>query len=195
MAAPEPTMKRETRTIIVLAVLFVGLAVALFVQQGGLSGDPTPTPPPTPIFQRLFPELEVLQIQAIRLLVPFTGDSFTITRLPDGTWSAPGVDGTLDTEAATLIARTVVLMPYRHSFTPPEDASLEQYGFLPEGNEFSILFITTEGQQHIISVGYPSQDEPTFYVSVDNRDELYMVERGPLEFLAGYFSEPPMLPE
>jgi hypothetical protein len=188
-------MKRESRTLIVMVLLFVGLAAALFVQQGGLSGDPTPTPRPTPVFQRLFPELEVLQIQAIRLLVPFTGDSFTITRQADGTWSAPGMDGRLDPEAATLIARTIVLMPYRHSFIPPEDASMEQYGFLPEGNEFSILFITVEGQQHIISVGFPSQDQPTFYVTVDDRDELYMVERGPLEFLADYFSQPPVLPE
>jgi hypothetical protein len=187
-------MRSNLRTLAFLAVLFVALALALVVQQGGLTPTGQPVAP-TAIFQRLFPDLEVRQLQAIRLLVPYADESFTIARAADGTWAAPGYEGRLDPEAATVITRTVVLLPYRHRFLPPEDADLEQYGFVPDQNEFAILFVTLDGEQHSINIGFPSRDSPTFYVLVDDRPEIYLVERPPLDVLAGYFRERPILDE
>lgn len=187
-------MKGNLRMLGILSLIFVALLVTLLVQQDGIDFmENRPTPQPTAILERVFPELELLRLQAVQLQVPVTGDSFTIARRGDGTWTAPGMDGELDTQAATLIARTVVLLPYRDSFSIDDAADLTQYGFIPEGGEFAILFITVDGEEHIVTIGYPNMNSPTFYALVDDRPEVYLIERPPLDFLVSYFREPPII--
>ncbi|GAB4508576.1 MAG: hypothetical protein OHK0046_01410 [Anaerolineae bacterium] len=181
------------RTLIILAVLFLGLLVVVLLQGNESADSLTPTVEAIRGFERVFPELEVLDIDAIQLLDPSTSQEFTIARRnEDGIWTAPAFPNqTLDAEAATLIARTIALLPYRRSFTIEEDTDYTQYGLAPEP-DFLIQFITSDGQGHSVALGEPTFESPTFYGLVDDRLEIYLIERAPIDFLLRYFVEPPV---
>ena len=47
------------------------------------------------------------------------------------------------------------------------------------------------GEEHIVAVGGPGRNDPIFYALIDERDELYILDRAAIDFLAEYFFEPP----
>ncbi len=184
---------KQFRTLIILVVIFIGLLIALYLQANPPSGASATPTPNILAFERIFPDLEVLDIVAIQLRDPSTQEDFTIARrIEDSQWTAPAYpDDVLDVEAATLIARTLVLMPYRRSFEITEDTDLTQFGFDPDA-DFYIQFIMVDGEQHSIAIGEPTFDGPTFYTLVDDRPIIYLIERAPIDFLLGYFINPPV---
>lgn len=187
---------KDLRTLLVLAIVFVALVGVFFLQDQAInqSATPVPSPEPTAMLRRVFPDLQLTRIQAIRMFFPDTEREFVIARSGDGTWSAPGTDGTLDQEAAGLIGGTMVLLPYRRVFSIEDNTNLAQYGFDPSGDLW-LQFITTDGEEHIVAIGNPAQDEtPTFYALVDDRKEIYLIERAPVDFLVRYFISPPVTP-
>lgn len=183
------------RTLLILAIAFVALVGVLFLQEKALNENAPPTvpPQPTPILERVFPELELSRITAIRMIVPDTGRELIIARNEGGEWVAPALDGTFDQEAAVLIGRTMVLLPYRRSFDIDETTNLAQYGFDPNGGIWLQLF-TIDEEEHTVAIGDPSFDSPTFYALVDDRPTLYLIERPPIDFLLQYFVNPPVTP-
>lgn len=189
-------MNRQFRTVSVLAGIFVFLVVIFILQEQNHSEDSSqplvPSPASTVTFQRIFPELAVLDLAAIRLFDPATEQDFTMARDGGtGEWEVLSHDGTLNAEMATLIARTVVLLPYRRSIAIEEDADLAPYGFHPTG-DFLIQFTTIDNQQHIVAIGAPVLDIPTFYGLVDDRPEVYLIERAAVDFLLENFVNPPL---
>lgn len=189
-------MRGNFRLMVVLVAVFGVLLVAVLFQpedSAPVEVPPTLTPEPTTVFQRVYPDLEVLDIVAVRLHNPANGENFTIARRPeDGMWTAPGYpDGALDTEAASFIAQTITLMPYRQAFEVDDDTALVQYGFDPNA-DFFIEFVTVDGGEHIIALGVPTQGQRSYYSLVDERPEIYVIERGPVDFLVEYFVNPPV---
>lgn len=192
-------MKRRTRRnfsgLLLLIVIFVGLLGIVFFQNSQIERDslPQPTVIPTGFLQRIFPDLEVRNIAAIRLLNPVNGDEFVLARrAEDGLWTAPAYpDRALDTEMASFIAQTIALLPYRQSFDIDEDTDLSQFGLRSTG-DFLIQFTTLEGEAHAVIIGEPTFESPTFYSIVDDRPEIYILERAPIDFLIDNFIEPPL---
>ena len=183
---------RRQRSLILLGIAFVLMFAALVWQQREQEQQAAaPTPFPTPHLDRVFPELEVLAIQAVQLGVPGMERTLTLTRAEDGTWNAIGMDGELDAEAATAIARTLALLPYSQRFDIDDDTDLRQFGFRPAG-DFFIQFITVFGDEHIVAVGEPSFEGPTYYALVDDRPQVYLLERGPVDFLVNHYMDPPV---
>lgn len=180
------------RGLIVLLVVFVVMAAALYFQERDLEEDAAATPVPTPYLQRVFPDMEVLRLQAVQLLDPNTGDDLILARGETGAWTAPGIEGTLDTDAATAIARTIILLPYMDTFTLEDDNNLSAYGF----GYFNIQFITVEAEEHVVAIGNPAPHlvagQPAFYALVDDRPEVYLVQRGAISFLIDQFMNPPI---
>lgn len=184
-----------------LLALFVALA-ALALLQGrqpppALPAAPTTTailalsPIPTGTLLRVFPELAVRDIQAIRLESAASAQPFTISRRPDGVWAAPDAAGTLDLDAASAIARTFALLPYGRSINIVPDTDLSAYGFT-ETPRLLFQLVLTDGSGHVIAVGGLTPDGSAYYALVDERDEIFLLERGPVDFLEGYIQSPPL---
>ncbi len=140
---------------------------------------------------RIFPDLRVLDIQAIRLEDLSSGQQLTLARDDDGTWTAPDLEGTLDETAATNIARTLVLLPYARSINIVPDTEFETYDLAPTPRlMFQIL--KTDGSSHVIAVGGLLDSEAAYYTLVDERDEIFETERGAVDFLKNQIGTPPI---
>jgi len=180
------------RTLFIMGVVFATLAIITVLQNQQISQVVlTPTAIATGTFQRVFPEMAVLDIQAIRLEAPQAGLDFTITRAEDGTWIAPESIQTLDEEVATALARTMVLLPYEQSMPLTEGLDLATYGFLPSPRLF-IEMLLSNGDTHFVAVGSPTPSQAAFYALVDERDTIYLLEPHAIAFLVTMLESPPL---
>lgn len=187
----------NARTLIFFLALFVVLAAIVFLQENEEAPPPPPTPTITPEFEfqgtllRVFPELAVLDIQAVRLEDLTTDSQLTLARDDEGQWTAPGLEGELDTSAASSIARTIVLLPYGRSINILNNTEFSDYGFNPAG-QMQIQVLKLDGSSHVIAVGGLTDSEASYYTLVDERDEIFEVERGPVDFLRNHILSPPI---
>ncbi len=183
-------MKRRRLPLIIMAIAFIALVgiTALF---------PPPTTPifPTPTgtvvvpFYRVFPELSVFDIAAIRLRSPETNRVFTIARNAEGVWQAVSPSGTLEEGAGSALARTISLLPYT-SITEA-GAALETYGFTPEGI-LSVEIVLIDGSGHAVAIGYRTPTAAGYYAFVDEDPALYILDRAPIDYLISLLRDPPI---
>ena len=148
--------------------------------------------PPSGSLLRVFPELAVLDMEAIRLEDIATRQNLTLVRDEQGNWTIPGSTDVVDgTEAASGIARTLAIFPYSRSLNILTDTDFDAYGFSPNG-ELLFQIIKTDGSSHIIAIGNLTEDEQAYHTLVDDRDEIFQVERGPIDFLRSFIFSPPI---
>ncbi len=190
---------RRFRLIPVLLILFALLAAAVALQnQHIVTPTPWPTITPTPAISptptgtllRVFPDLAVLDIQAIRLQNIADGTEITLARDAAGNWTMPDTEQAVDSTGASAIARTLVLFPYAHSINILDDTKFSDYGFDPNP-ELLISILKTDGETHTIAVGNLMDSALAYYVLVDERDEIFLVERGAVDFLRNSIASPP----
>ena len=93
--------------------------------------------------------------------------------------------------AASAIARTFALLPYGRSINIVADTDLSAYGFT-ETPHLLFQIILVDGGGHVIAVGGLTPDGSAYYALVDERDEIFLLERGPVDFLDGYIQSPPL---
>jgi hypothetical protein len=183
-------MKGRRLHLLLLAIGFAALVVvtALF---------PPPTAPlfPTPTgtvvvpFYRLFPDMAVLDIAAIRLRSPETERVFTIARNAEGVWQAITPSGTLAEEAGSALARTISLLPY--TSVSEAGAALSTYGFTPEGI-LSVEIVLVDGSGHGVAIGYRTPTATGYYALVDDDPMLYILDRAPIDYLISLLRNPPI---
>ncbi len=184
------TEMKNNRLLIVLLMVFVALAALLAIDDARQTAAvTTPTPGVNAVY--VFPDLTLDQIQAIRLRSPETGETFLLNRDADGSWTAPESTGTLDLTEANNIARTMILLPYGETLplNPGDDKSI--YGFTPEG-VLSIEIALTDGLSHVVAVGFRTPTSVSYYALVDDRPELYLLERPAVDFLISRLKSPPV---
>ena len=114
---------------------------------------------------------------------------FLLNRTANGTWTAPEASGTLNTPVADLIARTMILLPYTGTTQAETDMSV--YGFVPTAG-LTVEFVLTDGTTHGIVVGFRNPTETGYYAAVDNRAEIYILERAAVDFLISVLRNPPI---
>jgi hypothetical protein len=173
------------RTIFVLAGIFTALLIVTLVQNN-LGNQSTEQIDP---LLRIFPEMAVLDIQAIELRTPDGNYSFVISRADDGTWTAPNSTGALNTDAATTIAQTVVLLSFQRTMAEPEN--LTELGFNPYGI-FFIQVVMLNGENHGIAIGGLTPTQDTYYALIDERPDVYLVRREQIDYLMNYLLTPPV---
>ena len=171
-------------------VIFAALLVVAYLQMRAAPPPPA-APVPTPFLERVFPELAVLDIQAIRLEDPNGGSVFTISRAANGEWTALDTEGVLHAESATLMARTIALLPYQRVIEVNDDNDLTEFGFDPNGQLF-IQVLRTDGSANIIAIGGLTASQVAYYALVDEREGLYLIESGPVRFLLNFLQSPPL---
>ncbi len=173
-------MKRN-RSLLVLGGIFLVL-VALVVWQrlaedqtaqrllAEVPGDP------------LFPGLQRTDIQAVRIQLPDSEQSFTVARGADGIWTAPGYEREFDPAQAESIAATITLLPYYRRLDQAAQEPLTTYGFSPLGT-LLVQVVLNNGTQHAIAVGGLTPSGDTYYVILDAQPDVYVVERRAIDFL------------
>ncbi len=188
------------RMLTALGVIFLGLIGLFFYQEYDArnrreQAAAVPTQPPVSIedLPLVFTSFSVLDIQAVRIESTTTDEVFAISRAEDGTWTAPGSEGELDADTATLIARTMVLLPYQQRVATDATTDFESYGF-SELNPIGIFvqILLADGTTHAFAVGSRTPTQDAFYVLVDERDAIYLVEPRAIEFLRVQLRNPPI---
>jgi len=178
---------KTNRTLIFLLMGFVVLAVIVALQNAQQNAIlATPIPLTNAVFQTFGTD----DIQAVRLRSPESGESFSISRAADGTWTSES-SGTLDQTEANNIARTMVAMMFSDSFTVPEGDNLMTYGFTPEG-VLSVEIVLANGESHAVAVGYRTPTEENYYAVVDDRAGLYLIDRPAVDYLISRLKSPPI---
>ncbi|MEL6272874.1 MAG: hypothetical protein AAFR22_23920, partial [Chloroflexota bacterium] len=182
------------RLLLTLGLVFVVLVGILLLQIGGVPQfGAQPTPDPFGDIQRVLTDFTVVDIQAVRIGSPNTGEEFLITRSSDGTWTAPDVAGTLDAEVATAIARTMVILPYSGTVPLQEDTELAQFGFVVQNpRAVSVEILLVDGSTHALFFGGLTPLQDAFYAIVDEREQLYLVDPRAVEFLRLQLRNPPV---
>jgi hypothetical protein len=179
------------RVIIVLGTVFVALVVITYLQN-----RPKPiTVAPEDQFESFIGRdlnMTVLDIQAIRLRDPKANQSFVISRDATGNWTAPESEGSLDKDAASNIAKTVVVMPYKQTVALTDDTDLTQFGFQPDGSLLVDVVLTKSTNGHVIAAGGLSPDGLEYYVLIDDIQKVFLIERGPIDYLKSLLSKPPL---
>ncbi len=179
------------RILFVLGIVFIVLIAITYIQS-----HPAAVPTPT---QDLFPfsvgrdlNMTMLDVQAIRLRDPQSDKSFIISRDSSGNWTAPGSEGSLDTNVASNIAKTVVLMPYNQSVTLEVNPDLTQYGFQPNGSLLVDIILNRTSEGHVYAVGGLSPDRLEYYVLVDDKPQVFLIQRGAVDYLKSQLTKPPL---
>ena len=166
-----------------LAAIFVVMVGLTALQTRQIAAIPTATLPPEAAFRRVFPELAVLDIVAIRLRNPETGGSFTMSRSEaDGTWLNADTGEPMPAEEATTIARTIALLPHTETIPLEDGADLRPYGFLPLGI-FAIEFIMANEETHFVVIGDRAPADISYFAIVDERPEIYLLNRAAVDYL------------
>lgn len=187
-------MKGNRRFLVILLMIFLLLAAALALQENS-SRNVQPTPQSTPQLRRIFPDLAVLDIIALRVQDRITGETFTIARDIDGTWLAQSVDQEttqpLEENAGTNLVRSFVLLGHVQTIELTEERALAEFGFRSDAQMY-ITAITADNIQHAVAVGDPLQTGPYYYVIIDDRPEIYVVDRAAIDYLAAVLDTPPL---
>jgi hypothetical protein len=179
------------RILFVLGIVFVVLIAITYIQ----SHPPAVPIPAEDRFKSFIGRdlnMTVRDIQAIRLRDPLSDKSFIISRDTSGNWTAPGSEGSLDTTAASNIAKTVVLMPYNQAVTLETNPDLSQYGFQPNGSLLVDVILNQTSDGHVIAVGGLSPDGLEYYVLVDDKPQVFLIERGAVDYLKSQLTKPPL---
>lgn len=186
----------NNRTLILLAIIFAVLSALVALQSDSAtistpSSTPTPQPQASGTLLRVFPDLAVLDMQGIRLEDIASGQNLTLIRDEQGNWHIPDSIGVLDENSASSIARTLAIFPYARSLNILSDTDFNDYGFAPTG-QLLFQIIKSDSSSHIIAIGNLTEEEQTYYALVDDRDEIFQVERGPIDFLRNFIFSPPV---
>jgi hypothetical protein len=189
--------RQNRRSIAIFAVIFVVLLGVAALQGVGVSlrgmFGSKPTPDPFGGMPRVLTDFTVLDIQAIRIGSPLTGDELLLSRAEDGRWTAPDAEGELDGETATLIARTMVLLPYLETIHIKDDTVLADFGFVSQNPlALTVEVLLVDGTTHAVFFGGLTPLQDAFYMIVDDRNEIYLVMPQAVEFLRLQLRNPPI---
>jgi hypothetical protein len=182
------------RLLIILGVVFIALAAITILQNRQLTVENAAIPTEARFASFVGRDLDmtVLDIQAIRLRDPQTEGEFVISRDTTGNWTSPNSEGSLDADAASNIAKTVVLMPYQQTVALTDSTDLTQYGFRPEGILSVEVLLTQDDSGHVIAVGTLSPSGLEYYVLIDDQPQLFLMERGAVDYLITQLTQPPL---
>lgn len=189
---------RNRRTVVVLAVAFVGLLAAVILQ-GRLGGAPAPTATPAPVatlgdlgdLPLVFGDFQVQEIRRIVLAEPNGDAVLALERSGDG-WTAPDLEGDIAPEAASGIAGTVVVLPYLEVVPTSPETNLAAYGFVQSNTQaMQIVVELLDGEQHTIFLGGATASGSGFYAIVDQRPGFYVLDARAIAFLRQQLRNPP----
>ncbi len=173
-------MKRN-RSLIFLAGIFLALVVISLIVQ--IAPQASSQISATPFYHRVYPELDPATITAIRV-IDSEGEGITL-RLDttNERWVYEATGAIFSTDVVDNMTMTLSLLPYLQTLPAPTEAELRSYG-LTQDQALFVAAVTEEGQSHALLIGLLTPSETSYYVLVDERPEVYIVERAAIDYIA-----------
>ena len=192
---------KNQRTLIVLVIVFLALAILLILQGSKPSPVDSLAIPPTIQAnsednpgQYVYIGWDVSEIFAIRLEDPRSGASFTIQKDEDDQWIVPSNSGPnipINQDVALGIAQTIPLIEYQKTLEVADSDQYADFGLSQQDARLFIQIIRLDGQQHIIAIGNMTATGEGYYTLVDEHPDVYIIQRDPdpVAFLQYYLIE------
>ena len=184
---------KKIPTALWMILVLVGLIGIATWQRLPANAQPTATLTADPrdvqtVFRHLTPD----RIQALRIDDPSSDRDLILESNGQGGWRLVGVaDPTaIDPIVAHNIAKTVAFIPYVEILPSGDDVELVNFGLTAETFWLQIQVILTTMETRNIVVGRLVPGEQNgYYALVDDRPEIYILNRGAVDFLVVYLRE------
>jgi len=182
--------------LIILAVIFFGLMIFTAVQ---VNRPRTITPPNAALdvpdvsqlaggANRIYTNWGVEDIQAVQLYSPLNETTLTFNRTDDG-WELPDINREPDQTVIDSLAETIAILPYTYQIQGIEPAQYPEFGLTQAGTLLFIRIIRTDDTLHMLAVGGLTPTDDGHYTLVDDRQEIYVVDRSAVAFLLYYLRD------
>jgi hypothetical protein len=139
--------------------------------------------------QLVFGNFDTSQMQALRVDDPTSEVDLILERDDDQTWRLVGLPESifLDPVVTDNIAKTIAFMPYTELLGGVLPEEYVNFGLTNESIWLQIQVILKTGETYNIAVGgqIPTS-ESGYYALVEDREALYVLNRGAIEFLNGH---------
>lgn len=142
--------------------------------------------------QLVFGTFTTEDMQALRIDDPLSEIDLILERGDEGEWRLVGApnNGYVDAVVADNIAKTVAFLPYTELVAGifPEDYI--NYGLSAESVWLQIQVILKTGESYnIVLGGQVASADSGYYALVDDRETLYILDRGAVDYLNVYLRQ------
>lgn len=184
-------MKHRAQQLVILGVLFLSMAIlALWQSAPRQIAQPTVSPTIDPrLTNRIFSGWSASDIQALRLDDTTSDLDLLLNRTETG-WETGDSTIAIDQTIAEAIAQTLAILPYEAVIANVSTDEYVNYGLENDRIWLQIQVILQSGSGHVIGIGgrVPT-DGGGWYAVVDNFPEVYILNKGAVDFLAIYLQE------
>lgn len=168
------------RTLLLFALIFVGLLVVTLLQQPPASILATPSPETTPEVvqpQRLFSDWTAGDISALRLQDPLTQKTRTLQKNASGLWESLESDQAVNQTVAQAVIAAAVNLSYTRVLDTPSSEARADFGLDAQNAALFVQTILSSGEAHFVILGSRTPSGDSFYALVDERDGIYIIPR------------------
>jgi len=184
-------MNNSRPVFVLLVILGLLIAVALWQARPQTIVASTPIVDPR-LAQTVFRGFTPDQIQALRIDDPTSDRDLILERDGESGWRLAGVENpdALDPVVADNIARTIAFIPYSERLPAINSDQYVHFGLTSETFwlQIQVILVTMETRSIVIGNLVPGT-ENGYYALVDEEDDVYILDRGAVEFLALHLRE------
>jgi len=187
---------KNRSSLFILGGIFIALMIFTAIQMN----RPRAVAPPAAAFDdgqiaqlenspnRIYIDWTDDDIQAVQLFSPLMDLTLTFSRLEDG-WEFPDIPRLPDQEVIQSLARTISILPFEYQIDGVQPAQYPEFGLTQNESVLFIQIIRNDGNLHIVAVGDLTSTEDGYYALVDDRREVYVIQRNAIAFLLYYLRE------
>ncbi len=132
---------------------------------------------------RIFTDFEQEDIQALSILDPYTGATFSLVHTSNNQWESPEFGQVVTPEIAQQLTFSVAVLPYIQTLEQITSDNYPDFGLTQTDAYLLISIILKNGEQHGIVIGDVTTDSLGHYGLVDDRETLYVLDARPIAFI------------
>lgn len=137
---------------------------------------------------RIYIDWTVDDIQAVQLYSPLMSLTLTFSRYENG-WEFPDMPRLPDQEVIESLAKTVSILPFEYQIQGVQPAQYPEFGLTQSESLLFIQIIRLDGNLHVIAVGDLTPTQDGYYALVDDKEEVFVIQRDAIAFLLYYLRE------
>lgn len=182
--------------LILLAVIFFSLMVFTAIQLNRPRAINAPDAAPqlprlddlASNVNQIYSTWGVEDIQAVQLYSPLNQTTLTFNRTENG-WELPDINLAPDQDVIESLAQTVAMLPYSYQIQGVEPEQYPEFGLTQAGAVLFIRIIRKDDTLHMLAVGGLTPTQDGHYALVDDRQDVYVVDRNAVAFLLYYLRD------
>jgi hypothetical protein len=133
--------------------------------------------------KRIFTDFEHSDIQALSILDPYTGATFSVVSTSNNQWESPEFGQIVTPEIAEQLTFSVAVLPALQTLEQITPAYYPDFGLTEADAYLVISLVLKNGTQHGMVIGDVTTDSLGHYTLVDDRETLYVLDARPIAFI------------